>query len=148
MKYDRIIVAIDQPSKENSTRLLDRAIILAQHTNSPIHLVYVVPSQTRAAVAMGPNANAVGIGLALEVMDKEVKNECDVFLKHHEAIPNEIKTTSEVHKGDPGKILSSISNPNDLMILGKTEKNAFDRLTAGSVTKDVVAKSKGEIMMV
>lgn len=138
--YQNILVPLD--GSENAKQALAEAIKLAKNFNAQITLLTVVNEGTLFMTAGSvPNHYANELTHRAEMIEEEGKAAV-------KAAGLSVRTT--ILKGLPKNVITNFSADHDvdLIVIGKSGVDAFDRLLIGSTTACVVRNAKVKVLVV
>lgn len=138
--YRNILVPLDGSS--NSKRALDEAIALSEKFGSKISIISVVNESNMIFTTGSPDMILKGLHSNAEDIVKNGKEQ---------AAARGVDVDAFVERGIPKQIIAEefpAAHDIDLIVIGKSGADAFDRLLIGSTTSYVVRKSKTKILVV
>jgi nucleotide-binding universal stress UspA family protein len=153
--YYKILVPLD--GSELAEQILPHSITLAQHYNSVIHLVQVIPLASQLA-AMGLGSAGVG-GIELgagsipdaRILESEVSKARTYLEKTGTALKGqEIEAVWEVRRGIPAEEINNSANKNnvDLITICTHGRSGIGRLVFGSVADRVMRESGKPVLLI
>lgn len=138
--YRNILVPMDGSS--NSKRALDEAINLSEKFGSKISILSVVNESNMIFTTGSPDMILTGLkSNAEDIAEKGRKQAAD----------RGVAVEVFVQRGIPKQVIADefpSEHHIDLIVIGKSGADAFDRLLLGSTTSYVVRKSKAKILVV
>ena len=134
--YERILVPLDE--SEESERVLDHALDLADAADAEVHLLSVVDQKVLprdvAEDILFDSLDAV----ATETVDEGVAA----------ADERGVEADGEVVHGKPAKEILAAAEGADLVVMGTHGRRGVDRILLGSVSARVVRKSPVAVLLV
>jgi nucleotide-binding universal stress UspA family protein len=134
--YERILVPLDE--NEESERVLDHALDLADAADATVHLLSVVDQKVLprdvAEDILFDSLDAV----ATETVDEGVDA----------AEERGIEADGEVVHGKPAKEILDAAGDADLVVMGTHGRRGVDRVLLGSVSARVVRKTSVPVLLV
>ncbi|GBG94429.1 universal stress protein UspA [Ligilactobacillus salitolerans] len=138
--YQNILVPLD--GSGNSKRALDEAINLSEKFGSHISILSVVNESNMIFTTGSPDMILSGLkSNAEDIVERGKKQAAD----------RGVEVEAFVERGIPKQIIATEfpqKHDIDLIVIGKSGVDAFDRLLIGSTTSYVVRKSNVKILVV
>lgn len=138
--YRNILVPLDGSS--NSKRALDEAIDLSSKFGSKIFILSVINDSNLIFTTGSPDMILQGLHSNAEEVAANGKKQ---------AADRGIAVETFVERGIPKQIIAEQfpkEHDIDLIVIGKSGADAFDRLLIGSTTSYVVRRSKAKILVI
>lgn len=138
--YRNILVPLDGSS--NSKRALDEAINLSEKFGSRISILSVVNESNMIFTTGSPDMILTGLKSNSEEIAERGKKQ---------AADRGISVDTFVERGIPKRLIAEEfpdEHDIDLIVIGKSGADAFDRLLLGSTTSYVVRKSQAKVLVV
>lgn len=138
--FSHILVPLD--GSDNSKSALKVAIKISRYFGSTITLIAVV-DQTRMTLAAG--------NIPMDIQN-DLRNHAVEVLKEGKKITEEagIDAKTIIEDGPPKSVIVDTANQNDydLIVIGKSGVDAFNRLLIGSTTAYVVRRANVQVLVV
>ena len=137
MKFKNILIATD--GLKHTQNAIDVAIEFAKVTSSKLHAISVIDTILIATVGDMTNTLydelKIGANLAIEDMVKDI---------------NDMEVIKYIVEGKPSEeIIKCIEKNNiDIVIMGTSKKTGLSKFLIGSVSEDVLRKSKIPVLIV
>lgn len=136
--YKSILVPLD--GSQNATKALDIAILYSKAFNSKVSILSVANNMSYGYEPMP--------AILYESFDNRAKKIVEVGKEY--ASERGVNVETFVKRGNPKQAIMEFAHNKgiDLIIIGKSGTNAFDRLVIGSTTADVVRNSDVHVLVV
>lgn len=135
--YDRILLPTDGSTDEDQNSL-NHALVQAQQFNSVLHILYVSDSEEE----VGDTAVYMG--------EKSPGNKAAVKRVERQAKQYGVRTESDIVCGEPAQQIVDYAKKKgiEMIVMGTHERTGISRVLKGSVTEEVIRKSKKPVMAV
>ncbi|MGX7245633.1 universal stress protein [Enterococcus quebecensis] len=141
--YKNILVAVD--GSDQSEKAFQEAIKIAKRNNATLHILYVIEE-------MGNYFGELTMSMGTVMEELRVKEEAE--MKKRESITKgeglENVFTYVIY-GYPKTLIADFTEskePIDLIVIGRTGLNGFERLMVGSTTSYVVNHTQANVLVV
>lgn len=141
--YKNILVAVDGSDK--SEEAFQEAINIAKRNNATLHILYVIEE-------MGNYFGELTISMGTVMEELRTREEAEMKNRESKALAAGVaKVFTYVMYGYPKSLIADFSEsdePIDLIVIGRTGLNGFQRVLVGSTTSYVVNHTKANVLVV
>ena len=137
IKFKNILIATD--GLKHTRHAIDIAIEFAKMTSSKLHVISVI--DTTLMTKVGDTANR---------LYDELKKEADLAIEDMAENVKDMDIIKYIVEGKPSdEIIKYIEKNNiDIVVMGTAKKTGLSRFLVGSVSEDVLRKSKISVLIV
>ncbi|GGD01457.1 universal stress protein [Enterococcus wangshanyuanii] len=141
--YKNILVAVD--GSEQAEKAFEEATKIAKRNNAALHVLYVIEE-------MGNYFGELTMSMGTVMEELRVKEEEEMKKRKDQALDaGVINVFTYVMYGYPKTLIADFSEseePIDLIVIGRTGLNGFQRMMVGSTTSYVVNHTKANVLVV
>ncbi|MBO0471134.1 universal stress protein [Enterococcus sp. DIV0242_7C1] len=141
--YKNILVAVD--GSEQAEKAFEEAIKIAKRNNAALHVLYVIEE-------MGNYFGELTMSMGTMMEELRVKEEEEMKKRKEKALDAGVfNVLTYVMYGYPKTLIADFSEseePIDLIVIGRTGLNGFQRMMVGSTTSYVVNHTKANVLVV